>query len=439
MVTGCASAEEPQNWVPRDLGQPNIIILLADDLGYGDIGPYGAARIATPHLDRLAAEGVVLTSFYASASVCTPSRAGLLTGRYPVRQNLVLDVARPTNRLGIAADEITVAELLRERGYRTAIIGKWHLGHRPEQWPTEHGFDYYYGLPYSNDMTPLALYRGTEVIEEPVNQTTLTERYTEEAIRFIEESGEEPFFVYLAHSMPHVPLFVSERFAGRSDAGLYGDVVETIDWGVGELLATLERLDLDENTLVVFTSDNGPWWEGSTAGLRSRKGNAWEGGLRVPFVARWPAGIPPSTTSDAATMNIDLLPTLVALAGGALPDDRPIDGRDISSVLRGSHESPHEALYLYRGDRIAAVRSGDWKLVVESFYVAVLATIGHSNYYYHPGLLFDLADDPAETYSVTREHPEVAVELRALLEKGRGTIENTSTPPGPWELPYRGR
>ena len=406
---------------------PNIIIVFADDLGFGDIGPGGATLISTPHLDRMAAEGVVLTSFYASASVCTPSRGGLLTGRYPIRLNLTADVARPTNSIALAPEEITLAEMLKEAGYRTACIGKWHLGHRPENWPTRQGFDYFYGLPYSNDMGPLSLYRMEEDIENPVEQATLTERYTAEAIAFIEKNKDHPFFVYLPHTMPHIPLHVSKKFEGRSKAGLYGDVIETIDWSMGQLFATLERLDLDENTLVIFTSDNGPWWEGSAGMYRDRKGSAWEGGMRVPFVARWPGTIPAGKTSDAIAMNIDLAPTIAKLAGAPIPSDRPIDGRDIFSLWMGGQESPHEYLYLFNKEKLAAVRSQKWKLVVQSWYRGWNAPLGTKGFWTYPGLLFDMERQKDELYSYTREQPEVVERLLGWLEQGQRELIETTT------------
>jgi uncharacterized sulfatase len=397
---------------------------LADDLGIGDIGPYGNTLIKTPNLDRMAAEGAMLSAFYSAANVCTPSRGGLLTGRYPARLGLALnDVARATNDIGLPGSETTIAAALKTRGYATACIGKWHLGQKPGQWVTAHGFDYFYGLPYSNDMKPLALYRMDEPIEEPVDQATLTERYTAEAVRFIEEHRAEPFFVYLPHTMPHVPLFVSERFSGESQAGLYGDVVETIDWSMGEIFASLDRLGLDENTLVLFTSDNGPWWEGSAGAHRDRKGSAWEGGMRVPLIARWPGHIPPGARSDAIAMSIDLFPTIAALAGAALPEDRVIDGRDIWPLLQGGQDSPHEYLYLFDGPLIAAVRTQRWKLVVQSWYRGFNAGIGAAYYYYHPGLLFDMRGGGLESYSMTREHPEVAAQLAQWLKQGRAELE----------------
>jgi len=405
---------------------PNFVVVMADDLGYGDLGIYGSTLIATPNLDRLASNGARLDSFYASANVCTASRGGLLTGRYPIRLDLVLDVARPTNEIHLASDEITIAEALKPLGYRSALFGKWHLGSRLEWSPIDSGFDEYYGLLHSNDMTPLELYRGKQMIEDPVDQSTLTERYTAEAVRFIEENRDNPFFLYMPHSFPHVPLHVSPRFDGRSEAGLYGDVVETIDWSMGEIVAALQREGLSENTLIIFTSDNGPWFEGSPGIYRNRKGSSWEGGQRVPFIASWPGTIPAGLVSDEPAMNIDLFPTLVALAGGELPTDRPIDGRNILPMLTDGAPSPHEALFLFDTDRLVAVRSGQWKLVVESQYRAAVTSFDTQPSYYAPnGLLFDLARDPSETYSYTREYPEVVRELRGHLLRGQQELKST--------------
>lgn len=399
---------------------PNFVIIMADDLGYGDVGAFGATLIKTPNLDRMAAEGVMLDNFYSSANVCTAARGGLMTGRYPIRLALVNDVARPENEIHIAAEETTLAEALKDQGYRTALFGKWHLGSRLEWSPLQNGFDEYFGLLHSNDMTPLELYRGDQVIEDPVDQSTLTERYTAEAVRFIGENRNQPFLLYMPHTFPHVPLHVSNRFSGQSEAGLYGDTVETIDWSVGEVLAALKANGLDENTLVVFTSDNGPWFEGSPGPFRDRKGSSWEGGLRVPFIARWTSMIPAGRSSSEPAMNIDLFPTLVNLAGGTLPTDRVIDGKDIMPMLRDGENSPHEILYLFDGDRITAVRAGQWKLVVESRYRAAIPSFDNPASYYAPnGLLFDLEKDPSETYSYTRERPEVAARLHALLAAGQ--------------------
>jgi arylsulfatase A len=413
---------------------PNFVVILADDLGYGDVGAYGATLIATPHLDRLAREGVRLTGFYSSANVCTAARGGLLTGRYPIRLGLAGDVARPTNDVALPDAETTIAEALGPLGYRTALIGKWHLGSHLRHSPLRHGFDEFYGLLHSNDMLPLALYRGEEAIEEPVDQSTLTERYTAEAIAFLERNRDRPFFLYLPHTFPHVPLHVSERFAGTSRAGLYGDTVEAIDWSTGEILKALRELGLDERTLVIFTSDNGPWWEGSSGVHRERKGTAWEGGLRVPFLARWPGQLPADSVSAEPAINLDLFPTLVRLAGGEVPSARPVDGRDLMPLLRGQGSSPHDAIFLFDADRIAAVRSGRFKLVVESKYVTVLARIGHPDYYHHPGLLFDLELDPSESYSFTREQPEVAARLARLLEDGQREL-GARVPATVWTRP----
>ena len=392
---------------------------MADDLGYGDLGAYGSTLISTPNLDSMSEQGALLTSFYSSANVCTAARGGLLSGRYPIRLDLVLDVARPSNDIGISDYEITLGEALQSLGYATALIGKWHLGEEPERSPLRHGFDEFYGLLHSNDMAPVELYQGDQMIEFPVDQTTLTERYTAEAIDFIETNQDQPFFLYLPHSFPHVPLFVSDQFSGKSDAGLYGDVVETIDWSVGEIQKSLDRLGLTENTLVVFTSDNGPWFEGSSGPYRERKGTAWDGGLRVPFIASWPSVIPPGTVSDQPAMNIDLFPTLVTLAGGQLPTDRAIDGKDIMPLLRDAAPSPHDYLLLFDKDRIAGVRSGRWKLVAETKYQTSVTRFDHPSSYYGSGLLFDLERDPSETYSYGRENPEVVQRLLGYLEDGR--------------------
>lgn len=344
---------------------PNIVLLFADDLGYGDLGSFGATRIKTPNLDRMAAEGVKLTQFYVTASVCTPSRAALLTGRYQIRSGLTR-VLFPDSKDGIEAEELTLAEALKTRGYKTACIGKWHLGHLPPYLPTRQGFDRYFGIPYSNDMNnparkdpPVPLMRDEQIIEQPVVQETLTERYTAEAIRFIRDAGRDPFFLYLPHTFPHVPLSVSQRFRGRSAGGSYGDVVETIDWSTGEILRTLRELGLDRDTLVIFTSDNGPWLikgdHAGTAGpLRAGKQTVYEGGIRVPFVARWAGRIPPGRTIDPPAISPDLFPTLLALAGGSLPIERPLDGENIAALLLGTADTRGgQEFFFYQGARLA--------------------------------------------------------------------------------------
>lgn len=401
---------------------PNFIVILADDLGYGDLSCYGATHIATPNLDRMAAEGIRFTDFYASANVCTPSRAGLLTGRYSVRLGLAVNVLAANSPNGIPQDEVTIAELLKPSGYRTGCIGKWHLGKASPFWPTDNGFDSFYGLPYSNDMKPLALYRGSEKIEEPVEQSTLTRRYTEEAIHFIEANKDQPFFLYIAHSMPHIPLFVTDKFKGRSKAGLYGDVVEELDAGIGDLMQALGRLGLDENTMVVFTSDNGPWFEGSAGRFRNRKGASWEGGQRVPFIARWKGKIAAGKTSAVPAMNIDLLPTIAGFAGTGLPKERTLDGRDLGQWLVGSSATdPHEALYYFMNDKISGVRSGRWKFVVQTHYRELSVNLGTQGFY-APGMLIDLESDPEENFNLSRDNPEVVTKMQALLAKGMAEI-----------------
>ena len=421
----------------EDKSLPNIIIVLADDLGYGDLSISGNQLIATPHLDRMAREGVRLTSFYASANVCTPSRAGLLTGRYPIRTGLAYKVIEADHAHGLPQEEITLAEMLKDEGYSTAIIGKWHLGHMPDYWPTEHGFDYYYGLPYSNDMQPLALYRDRLKIEEPVDQRTLTERYTAEAIQFIEQNKDGPFLVYLPHTMPHIPLYVSGAFEGRSRAGLYGDVVETLDWSMGQLFAALKRLDLDDHTLVIFTSDNGAWFEGSNGEWRQGKGTTWEGGYRVPLLARWTGRIPPGTVSDAISMNIDILPTIAALVGAPLPTDHEVDGRNIWGLFQGSPDTPHEFLYFFDNEDIAAVRTQRWKLVVRAYYrtsLVAFETIEKVLGFSYP-LLFDMTTPHPERYSQARDNPDALATLEAYLRQGRSEFEHLRTRPAPRTVP----
>ena len=409
--------------------RPNFIVIMADDLGIGDLGVYGSSLINTPNLDRMAAEGIVFDSFYASANVCTASRGGLLTGRYPIRLGLVDDVARPTNDIHLAETEITIAEALKGEGYNTAIFGKWHLGSRVEWYPLNHGFDEFYGALHSNDMAPFQLYRDNQIIEDPVDQTTLTQRYTSEALRFIEQNKDNPFFLYIPHSFPHVPLFVTEEFEGQSSAGLYGDVVETIDWSMGQILEKLNELGIDENTMVIFTSDNGPWFEGSSGQFRNRKGTSWEGGLRVPFIARWPSIIPRNQRNSHAAMNIDVLPTILDFAGVSLSSETQPDGKSLRGVLTNGEGSPHDYLYLFNNDRIAAVRSGKWKLVVETFYRTGVPSFDNPNSYYAPnGLLFDLEKDPSETYSFTREYPGVAEALHSQLIKGQKALDSKVLP-----------
>ena len=400
--------------------QPNIIVILADDLGYGDLGAYGSQLIETPNLDSMAEQGVRLTDFYASGSNCTPSRAGLLTGRYAIRAGLAHQVIFVDSNHGLPQAEITIAEMLKPSGYRSAIIGKWHLGHLPEHWPTTQGFDYFYGLPYSNNQSPLALYRNDDKLEAPVDQATLTRGYTAEVIRFIEENRDKPFFIYLAHTFPHIPLQASEDFTGKSKAGLYSDVVEELDWSTGQIIAALQRLNLDDDTLVIFTSDNGPFPEGSTGGLRGSKGNAWEGGYRVPFIARWPNGLPPGTVSNGISMNIDLLPTIQAITGAQLPDELVLDGKNAMPLLAGATTSPHDVLYLFNDEQIGAMRTQHWKLVLQARYRGINRWLPEHDV----DLLFDMQKDREERYSVASQHPDVWQAMLHHLATGQRELQS---------------
>ena len=439
---------------------PNIILVFCDDLGYGDVGCFGApASIRTPHIDRLAREGVRFTDFYVAQAVCSASRAGLMTGCYPNRIGIA-GALGPGARHGLNPDESTIAEILRARGYATGAVGKWHLGHRPMFLPTRHGFDEWFGLPYSNDMWPfhpeakkgtypdLPLFDGETIVDPAVDaakQKTLTTRYTERAVRFIERHRDRPFFLYLAHAMPHVPLFVSDAKSGRSPAGLFGDVIAEIDDSVGAILETLQRLNLDKDSLVIFTSDNGPWLSygdhaGSSGGLREGKGTAWEGGIRVPFVARWPDHIPAGSVSAEPAMTIDLLPTFARLSDAPAPT-RPIDGLDISELLLrpGVAKSPHAALWFYYNDNeLHAVRSGHWKLVLPHAYRTLAdqprATGGVPAKYSQRNAgteLYNLETDRSESVNLAAAQPEVVAQLQEHVARARADLGDrlTQRPP----------
>ncbi|MDI6828633.1 MAG: sulfatase-like hydrolase/transferase [Armatimonadota bacterium] len=419
---------------------PNFIIILADDLGYNDLSCYGSELIHTPRLDRMAAEGMRFTDFHTSAPVCTPTRASLMTGCYPLRVGLPA-VINYQSKIGINSEETTIAELLKSRGYATACIGKWHLGWQKQFLPTRHGFDYYYGLPFSNDMayndSSVPLIRNKKIIEQPVVQETLTERYTAEAIRFIKENKDKPFFLYLPHTFPHVPLHVSERFSGKSKRGLYGDVVECIDWSTGEILDTISKLGLDKNTLVVFTSDNGPWLAkrdhgGSAFPLRNGKGSTWEGGMRVPCIMRWPGRIPTGATCGELSTVMDFLPTFARLAGVPVPTDRIIDGKDILPLMTGEKDavSPYEVFYMYRVERLEAIRCGKWKLALPRQEVGTKENI--------PLSLYNLEEDIGETTDVSAQYPSIVKRLLSYAERARedlgdsltGAIGKNRRPPG---------
>jgi arylsulfatase A len=425
---------------------PNFVLIYCDDLGYGDLGSYGHPTIRTPELDRMAAEGQRWTQFYSPDAVCTPSRAGLLTGRYPVRYGLSTKgrgVLFPDSASGLPDSEETLAQALKKLGYVTACVGKWHLGHLPEYLPTNRGFDSYFGIPYSNDMDRVGqgsvnaniadtltedfkvwnvpILRNTEEIERPADQRTITRRYTDEAKAFIRESREKPFFLYLAHSMPHIPLFRSEEFKGRSQAGIYGDVIEEMDASTGEIRRLIEELGIAENTLVVFTSDNGPWLmyrnHGGSAGpLRDGKGTTWEGGQRVPAIFWWPGRLAAGVRT-AVGGAVDLFPTLVGLAGGEV--SRPLDGQDLSPVLLRGEGLPRERMFFWSRGELMAVREGPWKA-----HFITKDGFGQANRKEHEmPLLFHLDEDIGERYDLAAGHPEIVQRLRELRDEHLAGIE----------------
>ncbi len=456
-TTAVSAADWPQ-WmgpngddVPAPLlsaAPPNVVVILCDDLGYGDLGCYGHPSIRTPNLDRLAAEGMKFTSFYAAASVCTPSRAALLTGRLPVRSGMCSDSRRvlfPDSAGGLPAGEVTLAEALKAKGYATACVGKWHLGHLPEHLPTKHGFDSYFGIPYSNDMDRrgnlgpkgrdaflnpkveywnVPLLRGEREVERPADQHTVTKRYTGEAVKFIRASKDKPFFLYFAQTMPHVPLFSSKDFEGKSPRGLYGDVVEELDWSVGEVLKTLREEKLDEKTLVFFTSDNGPWLifgeQGGSAGLlREGKGSTWEGGMRVPGIAWWPGTVPAGVTTQELGCTMDLFTTAIKLSGGDLPAGRIVDGLDLTPLLTGKGKSPRETMFFYRGTKLYAVRHGPWK----AHFTTRSAYDADKPVEHDPPQLYHLGRDPGEKTDVSKLHPAVLAEIADVVAAHRKDLK----------------
>lgn len=422
---------------------PNIVVIYCDDLGYGDIGCFGAKKIDTPNLDGMARAGIRFTDFYVAQAVCSASRAALMTGCYSNRVG-ILGALGPTAKHGLGKRELTIAEMLKALGYATGIIGKWHLGHLPQHLPKNHGFDEYYGLPYSNDMWPkhptakfpdLPLIEQDKILAHNPDQSRLTTDYTTRAVDFIKRHKQQPFFLYLPHSMPHVPIFVSERFKGKSGQGLYGDVIMEIDWSVGQVLQALKANSVDDNTLLIFTSDNGPWLSygnhgGSAGVLREGKGTSWEGGVRVPFIARWPGHIPAGKVCREPAMTIDLLPTIAALTGGKLPE-HTIDGKDISGLLmkKAGAVSPHDAYFFYWGRDLEGMRSGRWKLYFPHSYRSLAGKGGGRDGQPTPyqqakiGLaLFDLENDVSETKDVAADHPQVVTRLQVLAERIRGEL-----------------
>ncbi len=425
--------------------KPNFTIIFTDDQGYGDVGAYGAKGFKTPNLDRMAAEGVRFTDFCTPATVCTPSRAALLTGCYPKRVGLHEQVLFPFSKEGLNLNEVTLPERLRPLGYATACIGRWHLGHHPQFMPNRQGFDYFFGVPYSNDMDahryrnpkfqapPLPLYENEQLVEEGPDQAHLTRRYTESAVQFIEKHKEAPFFLYVAHNMPHLPWHASKKFLGSSEHGLYGDVIQEIDWGVGEILSALKEHGIDKDTLVVFTSDNGPVIRlgipsgGSAGPLRGAKSTTWEGGPRVPCIARWPEHIPEGSTCRALATVMDVLPTFVGLAGGELPETPVIDGHDIRALLfePQTAQTPYDALYYYaRNGKLEAIREGDWKL-----HTAKIKGWTKKDGPF-PISLYNLKEDVGEQHNVAKEHPELVKRLRIKMHKFDKKLAAEARPTG---------
>ncbi len=456
LVAPLPAAERP--------AQPNVVIVFCDDLGYGDIGCFGASGYETPNLDRMAAEGIRFTRFYVAQAVCSASRAALLTGCYPNRIG-IRGALGPRSTVGIADGEMTLGEVAKQRDYATAIFGKWHLGHHPQFLPTRHGFDEYYGLPYSNDMWPyhpgylhlppaerkrrgfpdLPLFEGERIVNAavtPEDQQQLTTQYAEHAVDFIERNAGRPFLLYLAHSMPHVPLYVSDKYRDKTQQGRFGDVIEEIDWSVGQVLAALKKHDLDEKTLVIFTSDNGPWLSygnhaGSAGPLREGKGTSWEGGVREPFVARWPGVIPTGRVCHEPAMTIDLLPTIAGLIGAKLPD-HAIDGLDIWPLIsaQSGAKSPHDAFYFfYANNQLQAVSSGPLKLYLPHRYRTMGGRPGGRDGipadYEHRTLeqpeLYDVVADIGETTDIAAERPQDVERLLAIAERARAELGDTLT------------
>ena len=449
-------------WSADTTQRPNIVLIFADDLGYSDVGCFGAKDIRTPNIDRLAAEGTRFTSFYVSQPVCTASRASLMTGCYANRVGLS-GALNHTSKVGIHADEVLLPELLQQRGYATAIFGKWHLGHRPEFSPLRHGFQEFRGIPYSNDNGPLhpvvktipslPWIDGEKTTELDPDQSQFTQRLTEHAIQFLERHRDQQFFLYVPHIMPHVPIFASQKFKGRSGRGLYGDAVEELDWSVGAIVGALKWLGLEDNTLVIFTSDNGPFLSygehaGTATPFREGKLTTFEGGVRTPCVMWYPKKIPAGRTCDEPVASIDLLPTLAKLVGAPLPK-HSIDGLGVWPILSGqpNARTPHESLLFFSGDELQAIRSGDWKLHFAHDYLTVAGPPGRagkpanfekmqpksieesgikgiaSRHGYEvrriEQSLFNLMDDPAEAHNVAKQNPDVVRRLEALAEKAR--------------------
>lgn len=440
------SVPSPKAEIPK----PNIILIFSDDMAYGDLGSYGATGWKTPNLDKLAADGTRFTQFYVPHAVCTASRAALLTGTYANRLELygALD---HTATHGLNPEETTIAEMLKANGYSTGMIGKWHLGHHAEFLPTRQGFDQYFGLPYSNDMwpnhpesknyyPPLPLIEGEKAIAYLEDQQELTSWYTYKSLEFIEKNQGKPFFLYLAHNMPHVPLYVSDKFKGKSEQGMYGDVMMEIDWSVGEIRRKLKDLGLEENTLIIFTSDNGPWLSygghaGLPAGLKEGKGTSWEGGIRVPAIFTWPGKIPAGKVQDQAAMTIDMLPTLAKVSASPLPELK-IDGSDIWPLVMGEKADLKPYFAYYNRNELQAVIYGKWKLVFPHTYRTIPEgtemrndgiPVKYAQIKLETAQLFDLAQDPGETTDVSAKNPEILAQLNEFADQARADMGDALT------------
>lgn len=396
---------------------PNVVIIYADDMGYGDLHIYGS-NLSTPNIDKLAMQGVRFTNWTSANPVCSPSRASLLTGRYPTRVG-VPRVLNSTDKTGLNRDEQTLADLLKARGYATQCVGKWHLGVTPELLPTRRGFDHYLGIPYSNDMTPSVLMRDEAVIEQPVKLETLTQRYTDEAVQFIGKQKGSPFFLYFPHTFPHIPLAASARFRGKSPHGIYGDVLAELDWSVGEVMSSLHETGAADNTLVLFSSDNGPWYQGSPGKLRGRKGETWEGGVREPFIAWMPGRIPTGRVSAAVASMLDVTPTIVHLCGATGPA-KPVDGLDIWPLLTGAVNQIDRDPLLYFDDvHLQCARWGRWKLHVSRYNrrgYSPPPKEGLKNLLLPKPELYDLDLDSDESYDVADLHPEIVQDMMGKIE-----------------------
>ncbi len=396
----------------------NVILMYADDLGWGDLGCYGSP-LSTPHLDKAAREGTRFTNCLSANPVCSPSRAALLTGRYPTRVGVPV-VLFPASKTGLNEGEQTLAQLLKAKGYKTQCVGKWHLGHLAPHLPTYKGFDHYFGIPYSNDMSPRWLMDGEKVIEEQATLETLTPRYTERAVKFIEENKSSPFFLYFPHTYPHIPLAASSAFRGKSPYGIYGDVVSELDWSVGQIMETLRKHGLDRNTLFLFSSDNGPWFQGSPGKLRGRKGMTWEGGVRVPLIAWRPGVVAKNRVCHSLVSTMDIVPTVCAMTGAARPT-RPTDGIDITPLLTGAKsELDRDVILYFDSINVQCARSGKWKLHFSRYNNVTYSpapAAGRKNIRLKNPELYDVVADPDESFDVAAENPEVVKRLVARVEE----------------------